>query len=57
VLHEWNGDWSETSDLWTQHLDIKTDLGYEKQQEYRDGVFWMRDIDFAHYFRKVYLTE
>lgn len=44
---EWNGDWSDKSDLWTD--DIK------KQCEYNDdeGLFWMSYDDVCKYFSRI----
>jgi hypothetical protein len=38
---EWNGDWSDNSDLWT--ADIKDD----------QGLFWMSYSDLCHYFCRI----
>ena len=46
--HEWLGDWSDTSDLWTDEL--KEALGMTESE---DGSFWMIDKDFFYYFNKI----
>lgn len=43
--HEWLGDWSDTSPLWTR--EMKAALGFRKGN---DGTFWMADKDFFKYF-------
>jgi len=42
---EWNGDWSDSSPMWTQEL--RTKLRVTAQD---DGVFWMPYHDFLTYF-------
>jgi len=39
--HEWNGDWSDNSKLWTPQL--KKELNYV---DANDGSFWMSFDDF-----------
>ena len=46
--HEWLGDWSDTSECWTEHL--KEALG---MQEADDGIFWMIEDDFFYYFTSI----
>lgn len=46
--HEWLGDWSDTSELWTEEL--KEALGMEEAE---DGIFWMIDNDFFYYFTSI----
>ncbi|OHS93245.1 hypothetical protein TRFO_40454 [Tritrichomonas foetus] len=43
--HEWLGDWSDTSELWTESL--KKTLGVEVGD---NGTFWMIEKDFLYYF-------
>mmetsp|Transcript_22702 Transcript_22702/g.22453 ORF Transcript_22702/g.22453 Transcript_22702/m.22453 type:complete len:593 (+) Transcript_22702:160-1938(+) len=45
---EWQGDWSDQSDLWTPELKKK--LGWSNSD---DGTFWMAFDDFARYFSSV----
>ena len=42
---EWNGDWSDNSSLWTEHL--KQELSYKNEN---DGTFWMNFNDILQYF-------
>mmetsp|Transcript_5690 Transcript_5690/g.9022 ORF Transcript_5690/g.9022 Transcript_5690/m.9022 type:complete len:264 (+) Transcript_5690:873-1664(+) len=44
---EWNGDWSDKSDLWTD--DIKEQCGYNDDV----GLFWMSYTDICHYFSRI----
>lgn len=44
----WNGDWSDTSKLWTE--DLKKQLNPTLSKE---GVFWIAFTDFQKYFEKV----
>eukprot|EP00045_Choanoeca_perplexa_P016316 m.218822 g.218822 ORF g.218822 m.218822 type:complete len:950 (-) comp17225_c1_seq7:2973-5822(-) len=43
---EWNGAWSDTSDLWTEEL--KAEVGFEANPS--DGLFWMSFQDFLRHF-------
>lgn len=45
---EWNGDWGDSSELWTPEL--KKELSWS---EANDGTFWMCFDDFCHYFSRV----
>jgi len=38
----WSGDWSDTSDLWQKHPDVKAVLG---KSDTPDGTFWMERQD------------
>jgi len=44
---EWNGDWSDGSDLWTDEL--KERLGWV---EANDGTFFIKYEDYLHHFHK-----
>ena len=48
---EWNGDWSDNSDLWTP--DIKRQVGYNDDQ----GLFWMSYSDLCHYFSRIQICQ
>ena len=48
---EWNGDWSDTSDLWT--TDIKRQCGYNDEQ----GLFWMSYSDLCNYFCRIQICQ
>ena len=50
--HEWNGDWSDNSPLWTKEL--KEGLGMEQAE---DGTFWMIDKDFFRYFTTIEVSK
>lgn len=43
---EWNGDWSDTSELWTD--DLKEEVGLKEDD---DGIFYMKVEDFLEHFR------
>ena len=43
--HEWNGDWSDQSDLWTDELKKAC-----KYIDADDGTFWMNFQDFQKCF-------
>lgn len=42
---EWNGKWSDSSDMWTDEL--KEELNFTEED---DGAFWMDWEDVKHYF-------
>jgi calpain-15 len=50
--HEWNGDWGDQSDLWTDEL--KQMLNYEEAD---DGIFWMNFEDFKDCFKRVQICK
>ena len=50
--HEWNGDWSSNSELWTD--DLKDKLGFE---EVDNGIFWMNFKDFCQCFKLVHICK
>lgn len=45
---EWNGDWSDKSELWTDELKEK--LGWTNED---DGSFWMNFEDFSRNYHRV----
>ncbi len=47
---EWNGPWSDDSDMWIKYPEIADSVGYEKVN---DGIFWMDYSDFVNVFDKV----
>ena len=49
---EWNGDWSDESDLWTPEL--KEELKWEKTD---DGRFWMSLKDFCRNYDEVVICH
>lgn len=48
--HEWNGDWSDKSDMWSKHPQVKKKLYKEC---HHDGQFWMCMTDFQKHFGKL----
>jgi len=51
---EWEGDWGDNSDKWTQKMRQLCD--YTDSDE-NDGVFWMSFEDFAVNFQRVYICR
>ena len=49
---EWNGDWSDASELWTQ--DLKDQVGWTQEN---DGTFFMSLDDFRRYFNRVQICK
>lgn len=47
---EWKGDWSDQSDLWSSHPQVKEVLDYEPA---KDGVFWIEARDFFQNYSSV----
>ena len=54
---EWNGDWSDTSPLWNDKLDILFDHKVKDQQEFNDGLFFICIEDFVKYFKIIYICN
>jgi calpain-15 len=50
---EWNGDWSDKSELWTPR--IKNVCGVKELVE--DGIFWMDFSDFCEEFDEIYICR
>lgn len=50
--HEWNGDWSDNSPLWTP--EMKSNFGLKVCE---DGTFWMADTDFFKYFTEIDISK
>lgn len=50
--HEWNGDWSDNSPLWSN--EMKSKFGLEVRD---DGTFWMIDSDFFKYFSEIEICK
>ena len=48
---EWNGDWGDQSNLWTQRLKVKLKWNGDND----DGTFWMSFDDFCLAFRSLYV--
>jgi len=51
---EWDGDWSDSSDKWTEAARIQLK---RKETNYRDGTFWMSLMDFMFYFDNLYICR
>merc|ERR1712048_712575 len=47
---EWKGDWSDKSDMWSKHPDIKQALDPEFAE---DGTFWIEAHDFFRNYSSV----
>ena len=47
--HEWTGDWSDKSRLWTD----RTKAAFNVEVNEHDGAFWMSDADFLKHFSSV----
>ena len=52
---EWNGDWSDGSDMWTKHSEVADDLGYEGERGkvVENGQFYMPAKDFCRIFSSI----
>lgn len=50
---EWNGDWGDTSDLWTDEL--KRECNFSANAD--DGLFWMSFEDMKKYFGRVQIAK
>mmetsp|Transcript_72941 Transcript_72941/g.159436 ORF Transcript_72941/g.159436 Transcript_72941/m.159436 type:complete len:531 (-) Transcript_72941:336-1928(-) len=50
---EWNGDWSDSSNMWDRHPEVKAKLRPEVGP---DGLFWMDWRDFSSIFGRVYVS-
>lgn len=46
--HEWRGDYSDDSELWT--TEMKREFGLVEKN---DGIFWMTEEDFERYFEQL----
>jgi hypothetical protein len=46
---EWNGDWGDNSDCWTEELKKELNLSVNAD----DGLFWMNFTDMQKYFGRV----
>lgn len=51
---EWNGDWSDTSSLWTEEERRRLIV---KQHECNDGIFWMGFDDFIEEFNELHICK
>lgn len=48
---EWNGKWSDSSDLWQKHPKVAQELNFAPGN---DGVFWIDFMDFLVAFNEAY---
>ena len=48
AFKEWNGDWSDQSQLWDQKTKSQVHI-----EDKDDGIFYMNDVDFFKYFQSV----
>lgn len=51
---EWNGDWSDKSELWEQHPEVTEEIGYSR--DVNDGKFWMPYVAFQNTWESVYVS-
>merc|ERR1712241_1340983 len=51
---EWNGDWSDKSDLWNKHPKVKKAC---KFVDCDDGKFWIEWKDFKTIFTSIQICE
>lgn len=51
---EWNGDWSDKSELWEEHPEVAKACGHVVQD---DGLFWMDWEDFCNNYLSVYVCR
>eukprot|EP00451_Oxyrrhis_marina_P022342 CAMPEP_0204359172 /NCGR_PEP_ID=MMETSP0469-20131031/37057_1 /ASSEMBLY_ACC=CAM_ASM_000384 /TAXON_ID=2969 /ORGANISM="Oxyrrhis marina" /LENGTH=407 /DNA_ID=CAMNT_0051347157 /DNA_START=260 /DNA_END=1479 /DNA_ORIENTATION=- len=54
---EWTGDWSDKSDLWTQHGDIKRALQGKDATPANDGSFWMQWEDVLKHWTRIGIVD
>eukprot|EP00457_Paulinella_chromatophora_P006334 gb/GEZN01006352.1/.p1 GENE.gb/GEZN01006352.1/~~gb/GEZN01006352.1/.p1 ORF type:complete len:469 (+),score=76.51 gb/GEZN01006352.1/:48-1454(+) len=53
---EWDGDWSDKSQLWQKHSSVKRACGHSDKKEDNDGKFWMVWYDFCQYFQVLHVA-
>eukprot|EP00299_Pterocystis_sp_00344_P019612 c9706_g3_i1.p1 GENE.c9706_g3_i1~~c9706_g3_i1.p1 ORF type:complete len:477 (-),score=94.08 c9706_g3_i1:47-1477(-) len=51
---EWNGDWSDTSDKWIRHPNVKNFLNMKGED---DGAFWMSYSDFLETYNSIAVCD
>mmetsp|Transcript_3192 Transcript_3192/g.2147 ORF Transcript_3192/g.2147 Transcript_3192/m.2147 type:complete len:239 (-) Transcript_3192:150-866(-) len=58
---EWNGDWSDDSDKWTQRMRNKLNhpkrIVKEGEVVKNDGIFWMDVQDFVTHYANLYICR
>ena len=47
---EWKGEWSDNSDMWEKHPEVKRFLRPESKD---DGKFWISKEDFSNNFEAI----
>eukprot|EP00826_Nyctotherus_ovalis_P027742 TRINITY_DN2170_c0_g5_i6.p1 TRINITY_DN2170_c0_g5~~TRINITY_DN2170_c0_g5_i6.p1 ORF type:complete len:732 (+),score=188.21 TRINITY_DN2170_c0_g5_i6:115-2310(+) len=52
---EWTGEWSDSSNIWTEELRAK--LSWRAASSAEEKVFWMSYADFSHYFSRVQICK
>ena len=52
---EWAGEWSSSSNIWTE--DLRKKLSWGNEQSLESKVFWMSYGDFCHYFSRVQICK
>lgn len=51
---EWNGAWSDDSDLWEANKNIAAECGWVKKD---DGIFWISFEDFRTEYSTIYVCQ
>lgn len=51
---EWEGDWSDHSDLWEEHPEIAEECGFQVAE---DGLFWISYDDFVARYSAVFCAK
>lgn len=52
---EWIGDWSDSSNIWTD--DLRKKLNWHKSKSAEEKEFWISFGDFCHYFSRVQICK
>ena len=51
---EWNGDWSDQSNKWTNRAKAQLQYDPEQEKDIPDGIFWMAVEDFLNNFNQIF---
>eukprot|EP00929_Paragymnodinium_shiwhaense_P013719 TRINITY_DN121567_c0_g1_i1.p1 TRINITY_DN121567_c0_g1~~TRINITY_DN121567_c0_g1_i1.p1 ORF type:complete len:453 (-),score=94.08 TRINITY_DN121567_c0_g1_i1:257-1615(-) len=51
---EWEGDWSDKSELWDDHPEVAAECGHTVDE---DGMFWISFEDFCENYKSVYVCK
>lgn len=57
---EWTGDWSDSSETWTEHPEVRSALERNPLADFTlepDGTFWMSFDDFVKAYNKIYICR